>query len=114
MALIRRAGEIRAARETAAGYRKVVSRVLADQAQGCGDLTVRMLSIGPEGRLPREERDHLRVFVVIQGELLFMDGDGAVHLVGQGDVVVVRPMERHHFQNDSGSPARLLAAEREG
>jgi len=111
MALIRRAEEIRAESERGPGYRRVKTRILAGPAQDCGDITVRMLSIGPGGRLPRREYDFQRVMTVIQGELIFMDGDGAVHLLGQGDVVITRPFERHHLQNDSSSLARVHIAE---
>lgn len=111
MALIRKAGSIRAGRETGQGYRNVISRILAGPAQGCGGLTVRLFTIKPEGRLPRLEFDFQRVVTVLQGELLFMDGDGAMHMVGEGDVVIVRPHERHHFQNDSSSLARIIISE---
>ncbi len=114
MAVIRRSDEIRADRETAPGYRKVISRILAGPANGCDDITVRMVSIGPQGRLPRAEYSFQRVITVVQGELVFMDGDGTVNLVGQGDVVIVRPFERHHFQNDSTSLARIHVAETKG
>jgi quercetin dioxygenase-like cupin family protein len=42
---------------------------------------------------------------------LFMDGDGTMHMVGEGDVVIIRPYERHHFQNDSSSLARIIISE---
>ncbi len=89
----------------------MISRILAGPAQGCGGLTVRLLTVKPEGRLPRTEFDFQRVVTVLQGELLFMDGDGAVHLVGEGDVIIVRPYERHHFRNDSSSLARIIISE---
>jgi len=89
----------------------VVSRLLAGQAEGCGDLTVRLISIKTGGRLPRKEYDFQRVVTVIQGKLLFMDGDGAMHAVSEGDVVIVRPHERHHFQNDSSAQARIIVSE---
>jgi quercetin dioxygenase-like cupin family protein len=114
MSVIRRSGDIRADRETAPGYRNVITRVLAGPANACDDITVRMVSIGPRGRMPRTEYGFQRVVTVIQGELLFMDGDGAVHQVGQGDVIIVRPFERHHFQNDSTAPARIHIAETKG
>ena len=111
MALIRKAGSIRAERESGQGYRNVISRILAGSAQGCGGLTARLLTIKPEGRLPRTEFDFQRVVTVIQGELLFMDGDGAMHMIGEGDVVIIRPYETHHFQNDSSSLARIHIVE---
>lgn len=92
----------------------MISRILAGQAQGCGDLTVRLLTVKPDGRLPRTEFDFQRVVTVLQGELLFMDGDGAMHMVGEGDVVIIRPYERHHFQNDSSSLARIIISETRG
>ncbi len=98
-------------RESGPGYRGAISRILAGQAQGCGGLTVRLLSIKPDGRLPRTEFDFQRVVTVLQGELLFMDGDGTMHMVGEGDVVIIRPYERHHFQNDSSSLARIIISE---
>ncbi|MEN8208203.1 MAG: cupin domain-containing protein [Candidatus Fermentibacteria bacterium] len=111
LALIRKAGSIRTERESRQGYRNVISRVLAGPAQGCDDLTVRLLTIKPEGRVPRTEFGFQRVITVLQGELLFMDGDGAMHQVGEGDVVIIRPWERHHFQNDSASLARIHIVE---
>ncbi len=92
----------------------MISRILAGPAQGCDGLTVRLLTIKPEGRLPRTEFDFQRVVTVLQGELLFMDGDGAMHMIGEGDVIIIRPYERHHFQNDSSSLARIYIAEIRG
>ncbi len=92
----------------------MISRILAGPGQGCGDLTVRLLTIKPDGRLPRTEFDFQRVVTVLQGELFFMDGDGAMHVVGEGDVIIIRPYERHHFQNDSSSLARIHIAETRG
>ena len=111
MALIRKAGSIRVERESGQGYRNVLSRILAGPAQGCGGLTVRLLTIKPDGKLPRTEFEFQRVVTVLQGELLFMNGDGAMHVVGEGDVIIVRPYERHHFQNDSSSLARIHIVE---
>ncbi len=92
----------------------MISRILAGPAQGCGGLSIRLLTIKPDGRLPRTEFDFQRVVTVLQGELLFMDGDGAMHMVGEGDVIIVRPYERHHFQNDSSSLARIIISETRG
>lgn len=92
----------------------MISRILAGQAQGCGDLTVRLLTVKPDGRLPRTEFDFQRVVTVLQGELLFMDGDGAMHMVGEGDVVIIRPYERYHFQNDSSSLAWIIISKTRG
>lgn len=111
MAVIRRSGDIRTDREDSAGYRNVISRILAGPAQGCEGMTVRVLSLKPGGRIPRKEYGFTRVVTVIQGELVFMDGDGAVAVVSEGDVVIVRPWERHHFQNDSTSLARIHMSE---
>ncbi len=89
----------------------MISRVLAGPAQGCGGLSVRLITIKPDGRLPRREFEFQRVVTMLQGELLFMDGDGAMHVVGEGDVIIIRPYERHHFQNDSSSLARIHITE---
>ncbi|MCD4775895.1 MAG: cupin domain-containing protein [Candidatus Aegiribacteria sp.] len=51
---------------------------------------------------------------MLQGELLFMDGDGAMNVVNEGDVIIIRPYERHHFQNDSSSLARIIISETRG
>jgi len=111
---MRKSDSIRADRETASGYRNVISRILAGQAQGCGGLTVRLLTIKPDGKLPREEFDGQRVITVLQGELFFMDGDGTSHIVREGDVIIVRAFERHHFQNESSSLARMIISEIRG
>ena len=66
------------------------------------------------GRVPRTEFSFQRVVTVLQGELLFMDGDGTTFMVREGDVIIVRPFERHHFQNDSTSPARIIISETQG
>lgn len=114
MALVRKADSIKVKRESAPGYRNVISRILAGQAQGCGSLTVRLLTIKPDGRLPRTEFNFQQVVTVLQGELLFMDGDGATHIVREGDVIIVRAHERHHFQNSSSSLARIIISETRG
>ena len=89
----------------------MISRILAGPAQDCGGLTVRLLSVKPDGKLPRVEFDFQRVVTVLQGELHFLDGDGAMHTVCEGDVIIIRPWERHHFQNDSSSLARIHIVE---
>ncbi len=111
MAIVRKSGEIRADRETGPGYRGVISRILAGSAQGLSGLTVRLLSVKAGGRIPRREYRFRRTILILQGELDFMDGDGAIHRVGQGDVLLIAPWERHHFQNDSSSLARMIIAE---
>lgn len=110
MAVVRKASSIRARRETAPGFRNTLSRILAGPAQG-SDVTVRLISVKPGGRLPRRDYGFQRVVTVIQGELVFMDGDGALHTVSEGDAVIVRAHERHHFQNDSTALARIHIAE---
>ena len=89
MAVVRKAASIRANRDSAPGYRNTISRILAGPAQD-SDVTVRLVSVKPGGRLPRRNYGFQRVVTVIQGELLFMDGDGAVHIVAEGDAVIVR------------------------
>ncbi|MBD3278175.1 MAG: cupin domain-containing protein [Candidatus Aegiribacteria sp.] len=113
MAVVRRAASIRAKRDTAPGFRNTLSRILAGPAQG-SEVTVRLISVKPGGRLPRRDYDFQRVVTVIQGELIFMDGDGAMHAVSEGDAVIVRAHERHHFQNDSTALARIYIAEPSG
>jgi len=111
VATVRPAGEIRSVRERGAGFRNTISRILAGPAQGCSGALVRYLTVKKGGRMPRKECQRKRICTVIQGELVFMDGDGAVSLVREGDVVIVPARERHHFQNDAASPARIHIVE---
>jgi quercetin dioxygenase-like cupin family protein len=92
----------------------VISRILAGQGQGCTDITVRLLTIQPSGKLPRIEYEFQRIVTVLQGSLLFVDGDGAAHSVAEGDVIIVRPYESHHFRNDSSSLSRIIISETRG
>ena len=114
MANVILAKSIRAKRETDAGYRNTTSRILAGPAQGCNNATVRVLTIRPEGRIPRREYDSQRIMTLLQGELIFMDGDGSMHMLGEGDTVIVHPHERYHFQNDSSNNARIMVIESRG
>jgi quercetin dioxygenase-like cupin family protein len=114
MAIVRKSDEIRADRETGPGYRGVISRILAGNAQGLSGVTVRLLSVKEGGRIPRRDYQFRRTVFILQGELDFMDGDGALHRVGQGDVLLISPWERHHFQNDSCSLARIIIVETVG
>lgn len=111
MANVFPAKSARAKRETDAGYRNTSSRILAGPAQGCNSCTVRVLTIRPEGRVPRREYDSQRIITLLQGELLFMDGDGSMHLLGESDTVIVHPHERYHLQNDSSKNARIMIIE---
>jgi quercetin dioxygenase-like cupin family protein len=114
MALIRRSSEIRQDRKTSPGFRGVISRILAGTAQGCTDVTLRLLSIKAGGRIPRAEYEYRRIAFMLEGQLTMMDGDGSLHGIGQGDVVIIRPWERHHFQNDSSALARIIFVETPG
>jgi quercetin dioxygenase-like cupin family protein len=114
MAKVILAKSVRAKRETDAGYRNITSRILAGPAQGCNNATVRVLTIRPEGRVPRREYDSQRIMTLLRGELMFMDGDGSTHMLGEGDTVIVHPHERHHFQNDSSSNVRIMIIESRG
>ncbi len=111
MANVIPAKSVRTKRETDAGYKNTTTRILAGPAQGCNSVTVRVLTIRPEGRVPRREYDCQRILTLLQGELMFMDGDGSMHMLGEGDTVIVHPYERHHFQNDSSSNARIMIIE---
>jgi quercetin dioxygenase-like cupin family protein len=108
MARVRRASEIRTRRPDGPGWTAAGERLLAGQAQGCGAFTVRVISLKSGGRTPRIERPGMRLVLVLAGEVLFMDGDGNLSMLGAGDVLIVDPRERHHFQNDSGRPVELL------
>lgn len=114
MATVLLAKSIRAKREMDAGYRNTTSRIIAGPAQGCNNATVRTLTIRPEGRVPRREYDSQRIITLLEGELIFMDGDGSMHMLGEGDTVIVHPYERHHFQNDSSKNARIMIIESRG
>ncbi|MCK4671242.1 MAG: cupin domain-containing protein [Candidatus Aegiribacteria sp.] len=114
MANVFLAKSVRAKRETGAGYRNTTSRILAGPAQGCNNATVRVLTIRPEGRVPRREFDSQRIITLLQGELIFMDGDGSMHMLGEGDTVIIHPHERYHFRNDSSKNARIMIIESRG
>ncbi|MCD4848248.1 MAG: hypothetical protein K8R76_08665 [Candidatus Aegiribacteria sp.] len=111
MAKVFLAKSVRAKRETDAGYRNTTSRIIAGPAQGCNNATVRVLTIRPEGKVPRREYDSLRIITLLQGELIFMDGDGSMHMLGENDTVIVHSHERYHFQNDSSKNARIMIIE---
>jgi quercetin dioxygenase-like cupin family protein len=108
MALIRKASEIHNRRPDGPGWTAAAEKLLAGPAQGCGAFTVRVISLKPGGRTPRIDRPGMRVVLILAGEVLFMDGDGSLAKLGAGDVLMVDPRERHHFQNDSGRPVELL------
>ena len=114
MAKVFPAKSVRAKRETDAGYRNTASRIIAGPAQGCNSITVRILTIRPEGKVPRREYDSQRIITLLQGELIFMDGDGSIYMLGEGDTVIVHPHERHHFQNDSSKNTRVMIIEDRG
>lgn len=111
MANVFPAKSVRVKRETDAGYRNTTTRIIAGPAQGSNSATVRILTIRPEGRVPRREYDSQRIITLLQGELIFMDGDGSIHMLGEGDTVIVHPHERYHFQNDSSKNARIIIIE---
>ena len=111
MANVLLAKSVRTKRMTDPGYRNTTMRILAGPAQGCNSATVKVLTIRPEGRVPRREYDSQRIMTLLQGELMFMDGDGSMHKLGEGDTVIVHPHERYHFQNDSSSNARIMIIE---
>lgn len=108
MAQIRRAADIRPKRETEVGWSNTATRMIAGNAQGCSNIGVRVLTIRPEGRMPRMEYPTKRIFFMLKGNLLFMDGDGAIWDLGEGDTVITGIHERHHIQNTSTSDSRVL------
>lgn len=108
MSRIRKAASIRARRREEVGWREAGERLLAGPAQGIGGFVLRVVTLGPGGRTPRIDLPAIRVVLVMHGEVLHMDGDGTLSTLGAGDVVIVDPGERHHFQNDSRRSAGLL------
>ena len=97
MALLRRASDIRSRRPDGPGWKEVRERLLVGPAQGCDGFTVRIISLKPDGSTSRMERSGTRMVLLLEGEVLLMDGDGALSKLSTGDVAVIRPGERHQF-----------------
>ena len=108
MALLRRASDIRSRRPDGLGWKEARERLLAGPAQGCNGFTVRIISLKPDGSTPRTERNGTRTVLLLEGEVLLMDGDGALSKLSSGDVAVIRPGERHQLTNQFSTNAVLL------
>ena len=111
MARIRRRREASRRRCEGAGWRNAYESILAGPAQGCNSVTVRKLTIDTEGATPRRDYPGARIIHLLSGTVLFMDGDGATHMLEEGDTLVIDPGERHHMVNGGSSPARLMFIE---
>ncbi len=98
----------REVRET--GYSKTLQRILASQKEGCNRLSMRILTIRPGGHVPRRESGSETICHLLEGTILFMDGDGFINSLKPGDTAIIRPHERYLFRNESGSNARILVA----
>lgn len=108
MALIRRASDIRSKRPDGPGWKETRERLLAGPAQGCDRFTFRLVSLKPDGSTPRMQRNGTRTVLLLEGEVLLMDGDGALSKLSTGDVAVIRPGERHQFINQFTSTVRMV------
>lgn len=108
MALIRRASDIRSRRPDGPGWKETRERLLAGPAQGCDGFTVRTISLKPDGSTPRMELKGTRTVLLLEGDILLMDGDGALSKLSSGDVAVIRPGERHQFINQFPAIARMV------
>ncbi len=111
MAVVRRASDRRLRRCEAPGWRGGRQAVLAGQAQGIDGFTVRMVTLGPEGTTPRRGMSGERVLLVLSGEVILMDGDGATSILSSGDAALLSPGERHHVAAASEGGAALLSVE---
>jgi quercetin dioxygenase-like cupin family protein len=92
------------------GYSKTLQRILVSQKEGCNRLSVRMLTIRSGGHIPRREIGNETICHILEGTILFMDGDGFITSLKPGDTVIIRPHERHLFRNESESNVRILVA----
>jgi|GEM_PF-467189 len=108
MARIRSRREAGWRRCEGAGWRRASQSILAGPAQGSNSVTVRKLMLDAEGATPRRNYSGMRIASILSGSILLMDGDGATHLLQEGDTVIIDPDERHHFVNGGSSPASLI------
>ena len=90
------------------GYSNTLQKILASQKEGCNRVSVRTLTIRPGGHTPRLESSSETVGHILEGTILFMDGDGFLNSLKPGDTIIIRPHERHLFRNESGSDAKIL------
>ena len=114
MAVIRRAAGRRLRRCDGPGWRRARGSVIAGQADGLGRLTVRFLTLGPDGRSARSSIGVERVLVLLSGRMMLMDSDGATYTMEEGDAAILAPGERHHFAALSPGGIRLLSVEGQG
>ena len=91
------------------GYSGILETIVASQREGCNRLSARILTLNPGGHTPMLENQGETVCLVIEGELVLVDGDGFLHALSPGDAAIIRPHEKYILRNDTDNAARILA-----
>jgi glyoxylate utilization-related uncharacterized protein len=98
----RRPGEIRES-----GSSGLFETMIASQREGCNRMSVRVLSLRSGGHTTMQDLACETVYLVQEGSLLLVDGDGFIHSLSPGDWAIVHPHEKHVLRNDSERETRV-------
>jgi quercetin dioxygenase-like cupin family protein len=84
-------------------------RFLRDKHDTGGSLDIFEMDVPPEGRMPipHYHRDWDETVYGLVGSVSFTV-DGALHMIGPGDILFIRRGVVHGFDNRSGAPATCL------
>jgi quercetin dioxygenase-like cupin family protein len=91
------------------GSSGVLETIIASQKEGCNRISVRALTLRKGGHSPLRDTAAETVYMVLEGILLLVDGDGFLHNLSAGDTVIIRPHEKHILRNETDDVTRVLA-----
>lgn len=105
--LIRRAEEINGTPMTMDGVKDVTMRLLVGRDDGAPTFAMRHFTVQPGGHTPHHSHNYEHEVYVVAGRGT-VEEDGALHEIGAGDSLFVRPNVVHQFVNTGDEPLKFL------
>lgn len=95
------------AQDTEKGSSKLSVRRLITREMGAENFVMRLFEIEPEGHSPLHAHPWEHEVFVIEGEGVVVDVRDERH-IGPGDVIFVRPNDKHQFKNEGKGSLKFL------
>ncbi len=91
----------------AEGIKGVSRQILIGHDDGSDNIIMRLFSVEPGGHSPHHTHDYEHLVKIEEGEGIAVDCNGE-HRVKAGDILYVKPGEKHQFRNDTDSIFKFI------
>lgn len=104
---IQNSNEIEEIEVTMAGAKNAKMRLLISDKDGANKFAMRMFTVEPDGHTPFHFHDYEHEIYVLDGRGVLRGEDGE-HPFTAGDVIFVKPNEKHQFRNVGEAAMKFL------